>query len=80
MTTTFKTKYGPWALVTGANAGIGKALARDIASRGVNVVAVALAGADVRRSAPARLKENCRHGGIVNLNVERTGFASDEAR
>ena len=24
----FKTKYGPWAIVTGANAGIGRSIAR----------------------------------------------------
>jgi short-subunit dehydrogenase len=38
---TFQEKYGPWALVTGASAGIGKEIAREIARRGLNVVIVA---------------------------------------
>src|SRR5215510_5993524 len=37
----FLTRYGPWAVVTGASSGIGREAAPDLARRGMNLVLVA---------------------------------------
>ncbi|RMD84646.1 MAG: SDR family NAD(P)-dependent oxidoreductase [Candidatus Dadabacteria bacterium] len=37
----FAARYGSWAVVTGASSGIGRALAEELARRGVSVLAVA---------------------------------------
>jgi uncharacterized protein len=37
----FRARYGPWAVITGASDGIGRALARALAGRGINLVLTA---------------------------------------
>ena len=41
MTTSFRERYGPWALVAGGSLGLGAAYSRQLAERGLNVVLVA---------------------------------------
>jgi len=40
----WRERYDPWALVTGASDGIGRAMANDLAARRLNVILVARRG------------------------------------
>lgn len=54
----FHDRYGPWAVVTGASEGIGRAFADDLARRGLNLVLVARRGAILEDMAARYAIEN----------------------
>jgi short-subunit dehydrogenase len=47
----FQTRFGKWAVVTGASSGIGRAMATELAARGLNLVLVARRQAELEKVA-----------------------------
>jgi len=60
----FAEKYGPWAVVAGASAGLGEAFARALARRGLRLVLVAR-----RADALAALASDLRHAHGVEVRT-----------
>jgi len=57
---TFESKYGPWALVTGAARGLGAEFSRQIASLGINLVLVDMLTDELARVAEEIQKKSAR--------------------
>ncbi len=70
----FREKYGPWALVTGASSGIGVEYARQIAAKGLNLILVARRAELMEQLAQElKLKYNIEVR-VVALDLSKEGF------
>ncbi len=68
-----KTKYGPWAVVSGASSGIGKELTTRLAEAGLNLVIAAR-----RRNLLESLGEDLHHRYGVDIRVVEADLTTDE--
>jgi uncharacterized protein len=66
----FRERYGPWALVAGASAGLGEAFAEALAARGLGLVLLARRG-EALEALAGRLRE--RHGVEVRTRAVDLG-------
>lgn len=69
-------KYGPWAAIAGASAGLGAAFARELASRGMNLILVARRRALLLELAGALEREQGVQVRILEADLADPGFAA----
>jgi uncharacterized protein len=69
-----RTRFGPWAVVTGASSGIGRAFARQLAANGLNVVLAARRGQLLEELGQELLKEFGVEYRAIPLDVTSEDF------
>ena len=69
----FKEKYGPWALVTGASSGLGSTFARQLATKGLNLVLVAR-----REDRLHALADELKRAGSIETRVVSADLSRDD--
>ena len=75
--TEFGSKYGPWALVTGASAGIGREFARQLAAEGLNLVLASRSQSRLEQLADDLVAAHRTSVRTVPVNLGRIGSTED---
>lgn len=70
-------RYGPWAVVTGASDGIGRAMALHLASAGLNLVLVARRGAALESLAAELTRDHHVQARVVAVDLGRPAACAD---
>ncbi len=70
-------KYGKWALITGASAGIGKSYAEEFASQGLNLILVARREQELEKLAADLSKKNKVEIKTVSIDLSRDNFLEE---
>ena len=71
----FTSKYGPWAVVTGASSGIGAEFARQLAARGVAVALVRVAATGSKALAAELVAQHGIEVRVVERDLAAAGGA-----
>src|SRR5258705_2807193 len=77
MIATFKERYGPWALVTGASSGIGAEFAVQLAEAGLNLILAARRKPRLDRLAQQLEEKSKIQVRAVRADLSRPGFLAD---
>jgi hypothetical protein len=77
MDNSFSSKYGPWALITGASRGLGAEFARQCAERGLNVVLIAT-NEELLKTQADSIKRNYKvEVKTITLDLSRDNFLQE---